>query len=103
MQIDAVPRNLVAHHGKLKRLVRAFAQNRDVNGRALRPLQQVSHIARCHVVSRLAIHRRDNVPRVYAGPVSWSSREWRNNDDLIVPRPHRHSHAVVFAALVLAQ
>ncbi len=38
-----------------------------------------------------------------ARAVSGSARERRNHDDSIVPRSNRHSHAVVFAALVFAQ
>ena len=103
MQIDAVARNFIANDGELQRLVRAFAQNRDVDGGAFRPLQQVGHIAGGHVVGGLAIDRGNDVARADAGAVRRSSDEGRDDNDLIIARADRHADAVIFAALIFAQ
>src|SRR5579864_1069247 len=103
MQIHAVARNFVANHGEFQRLIGAFAQDRNVYSRALGPFEQIGNVAGVHVVSGFAIHRRDNVAGMNARPVRWASREWRDDDDLIVARPDRHSHTVVLAALIFAQ
>ena len=63
VQIDAVARNFVAHHGELQRLVRAFAQNGDVDGGAFGSLEQVGYVAGAHVVGGLAIDGDDDVAR----------------------------------------
>ena len=41
VQIHAVARNLVAHHGEFERLVGSLAQHRDVDGSPFRPFEQV--------------------------------------------------------------
>src|SRR3954470_2969567 len=63
VQVNAVARNFVTHDSKLERLVRAFTQNRDVDGGALGTLEQIGHVASAHVVGRLAIDRGDDVAR----------------------------------------
>ena len=103
VQVHAVTRNLIAHHCELQRLVRPFAQNRDVDRGSLGPLQQVGHIARAHVVGGLAVHGGDDVARPDAGAIRGRSHKRRNHDHFVVARPHRHSHAVIFPALIFAQ
>ena len=103
VKIDAVARNLIANHRKLERLFCSFTQHRDVDSCALRPLQQVSHIAGVHVVSGLAIHCGDNVAGMNSRAVRRCSGEGRNHDDLVVARPDRHPYAVILATLIFPQ
>ena len=103
VHINAVARNLVTHHVKVDRLVRAFAQNSDLDGRALGPFEQVGDVARAHVVGRLAVNRDDDVARPNAGPVRGRSRKRSDHDDFVIARSNLHAHAVVLAALLFAQ
>src|SRR3984893_10582627 len=103
VEIDAVTRNLIADHGELQRLVRAFGQNRDMDRAPLRSLQQVRHIAGAHVVGRFAIHRSDDVTGPDSRSIRGCSHKWCNDNDLIVSRANRHAYAVVFAPLIFAQ
>ena len=103
MLVHAVARNLVANNIKFQGLVGAFAQNCDANRGPLRSLQQVGHVRRAHVVGGFAIHGDDDVPRMNAGAISGRADKWRNHDDFIVARAHRHAHAVILAALLLAE
>src|ERR1700758_4040684 len=48
MLVHAVARNLVTNHIEIERLVVTFTQNGDLNGGALRPFEQVSHIRGAH-------------------------------------------------------
>src|SRR5262245_59323724 len=50
VQINAVTWDLVTDNGKFQRFIRTFPQDRDVNRRALWPLQQVSYITCIQVV-----------------------------------------------------
>src|SRR6202142_4670285 len=103
MEVHAVARNFVTYDSEFQRLVRAFTQNRNVNGGAFGAFQQVGDVARGHVVSRLAVNRADDVAGMNAGAIRWSTSERRNDDDAIIPRPYRHTHAVIFSALIFAQ
>ncbi len=103
VQVDAVTRNLVAHHRELERLVRAFTQNRDVDSSALGTLEQVGYIASAHVVGRLAIDRGNNVARPNSRAIRRRSHKRRNHNHFVVARPDRHAHAVIFSALIFAQ
>src|SRR5436309_9074428 len=103
MQINAVARNFVANHRELERFIRAFAQDGDVNRGPFRSFKQISHVAGAHVVGGFAIHGDDNVARPDAGAIRWGSNKRRNHNDFIIARSNRHAHAVVFAALILAQ
>ncbi len=76
---------------------------RDVDRRALGPLQQVGHIAGAHVVGGLAVDGDDQSPGMNAGAISGRARERSNDDHFVVARPDGHADAVVLAALVFAQ
>ena len=102
MHVHAVTRNLVAHQGKLHRLLYAFARDADVHRRAFRPLEHVGDFGGAHVFRRLAVNRDDHVAGMNACFIGGCAVKGENHDDLVVARPHRHAHAVVLAALVLA-
>src|ERR1700694_5167309 len=103
VQINAVPRNLVANHGELERLIGTFAQDGDVDRRTFRSLQHVGDIASIHVVGGFSVDRDDDVAWADSGPVSGRPDEGRDNDDFVIARAYGHAYAVVFAALVFAQ
>src|ERR1051326_6558300 len=100
VQIHAVAWNLITHNCEFERFVVAFPENRNVNSGALGAFQQIGDIAGVQIVSWLTIDRNDDVSRMNAGAVCRGSDKRCNNDDLIIARPNRHSHPVVFAALV---
>ena len=102
MHVHAVTRNLVANQGELHRLLHAFARNADVHRRAFGPLEHIGDFAGCHVLRGLAIDRDDHVAGMNARLVSWRTRKRKDHNNFVVARSHRHAHAVVLAALVLA-
>src|SRR5437879_9432860 len=83
-EIHAVAGNLVAHQAELHRLVDAFAQDCDVNGRAFGPFEQVRDIRGAHVVGGLAVNRDDYVPGMNASLVSGRSDEREDYDALVI-------------------
>ena len=103
MQINAVPRNLVTHDREFQGFVGPFAQDRDVDRRTLRALQQISNVAGIHVVSGLAVHRNNDVSGMNSRTVGRCSNKWRDDNHLVVSRADRHSHAVVLPALIFPQ
>src|SRR6266568_4406018 len=56
-----------------------------------------------HVVGGFAIHGDDNVTRSDPRAIRRCSDERSNDNDFIITRPNRHAHAVILAALILAQ
>ena len=74
-----------------------------MNRGPFRAFKQIGHVPCAHVVGGFAIHGDDNVARPDAGAISRCSNKRRNHDNFIITWPHRHAHAVVFAALILAQ
>src|SRR5207244_2927227 len=103
MQIHAVTRYLVPHHREFQRFVRAFTLNADMDCSSFRSFQEISHIARAHVVGRFSIHGHNNVARTNASPIGRSSHKWSDDDNFVIARTHRHADAVVLAALIFAQ
>src|SRR5205807_869214 len=99
VQVDAVTWNFITHHSKFEGFLSAFANNRDVDSGAFWPLQQVGDIAGIHVVRGLAVYRSDDVPGMNARAICRASCERRDNNYLIVARPHRHTYAVVLSPL----
>src|SRR5215469_17965232 len=74
-----------------------------MNRGAFGAFQQVGHIGGGHIIGGLAVDGRDDVPGANARAIGGSSGEGSNDDNLIVARSDGHAHAVVLAALVLAQ
>src|SRR5215469_18410973 len=103
VKIDTVAGNLVTYDGELERLVGPLTQDGDMNRGAFGPFQQVGYIGRGQIVGGLAIDGRNDVPGANARAIGGSSGEGSNDDNLIVARSDGHAHAVVLAALVLAQ
>ena len=103
MHVHAVAGDLIAHHGKVKRLLRPFAQHRNLDRGALGPFQQLGNIAGSHVVGRPAIHRDNHIARPDTGFIGWRAGEGRDHDDFVVAGTDLHAHTVVLAALLLAQ
>src|SRR5580704_334700 len=103
VQVDAIARDLIANHGKLKRLLGALAQDGDVDGGALGAFEQIGYVTGAHVVGGLSVNRDDDVSGTNASPIRGRSRERGDDDDLVVAWADGHADAVVFAALVFAQ
>ena len=69
MQVDAVTGYFITDHSELKRLLRAFALNADMDRSPLGTFQEISNITRTHVVGGFAIYRHNNVARTNAGAI----------------------------------
>src|ERR1700683_2685352 len=102
MHVHAVTGNLVADQGELHGLLHAFARDADVYRRPFRALEHVGDFGGAHVFRGFAVYGDDHVAGMNASLIGGGAREGENNNDLIIARPHRHTHAVVLAALVLA-
>src|SRR5207244_13245839 len=70
---------------------------------SFRSFQEISHIARAHVVGRFSIHGHNNVARTNASPIGRSSHKWSDDDNFVIARTHRYADALVPAALIFAQ
>ena len=103
MQVHAIPRNFVANHCELERMIRPLAQNGNPDRRPFWTLEQVRDVGGTHVVGRLAIHRSDDVARMNAGTIRRCPSKRRDHDHFVIARADRHAHTVVFAALLFAQ
>src|ERR1035437_6230500 len=103
VHVHAVAGDLIAHYGKVERLVGAFAQHRDFDRGALGSYQQFGNIAGRHVVGRPAVHRNNDVARPDTGAIRRRAGEGRDHDDFIVAGTDLHAYTVVLAALLLAQ
>ena len=103
MHVHAVAGNLVAHDGEVEGLVGTFAQHGDLDGGALGAFQQLRHIAGAHVVGRLAVDRDDDIARADARAIGGRTGKGRDHDDFVIARTNLHAHAVILAALLLAQ
>src|SRR5689334_10004839 len=95
MQVNAVTWNLVTYDSKLDRLLRAFAQDRDVNRGPLGAFEQVSHIAGRHVICGLAVNGDDDVTGANARTVGRSADEGGDDDNFVIARSDGHTHAVI--------
>src|ERR1700677_2362193 len=102
VQVNAVARNLVADDSEFQRMIGAFAQHRDADSGAFRPLEQIGHVGGAHVVGGLAVDGGDDVAGTNAGTIGWSSDKGRDDNNLIVARPDGHAYAVIFAALLFS-
>ena len=102
-KVDAVAGYFVANDSKFEWLVGAFTDDRDVDCGSFCTLEQVGYVAGRHVVGGFTVNCGDHITGSNAGFVCRSANERSDNDDLIIPRTYRHTHAVVLAALIFAQ
>src|SRR6516225_7400172 len=103
MNVNAIARNLVAHHVEVEGLVRTLTQHCDLDRGTFRPLEQLGNVAGAHVVGLLAVDGDDYVAGTNASTIGRSAGERGNHNDFVVARTYLHAHAVVLAALLLAE
>src|SRR6516164_2244984 len=103
VDVDAVARNLVSYYVEINRLLGAFAQHRNLYSSSLGPLQKLRYIAGAHVVRGFSVDGDNHVARPDACAIGRSARKWCNYNDFVVARSDLHAHAVILAALLLAQ
>ncbi len=89
----------VEHH----RRIHAFARHGDLHGRAVRTFQQVGDFGRIEIIGRLIVDFDDHVAGAQAGFIRGRTDKRRHHDGLAVAALHRHSDAVIVAALIFAQ
>src|SRR5438128_12433772 len=106
--VETAARNRIARNGEIQRVIRTLAADRNLDHRALGPLEHFSHAVGSQPLGRLGIDFQDDVPRTEPG-VKGGRAGYRQQEDgfelarFAGPVLYRHADAEVLAIMVMEE